>query len=950
MSNAKQAQTHIEALGYGPTDRVYFRAIGPNGAAKKIEGTIEQRFDELRTLNGKGFGVYLVVNGGGQSDADVTHGQAIFYEHDDIPKEAQVGLWQPLGLPEPTIQIDTGGKSIHSFWVFDQAIPISDWKILQKDLLDFADADRTIKNPSRIMRLPGFTHQKSGGESVIISNNGKRYSFDELRSVVAVPEPAPKIPAKTATQPRSDASSSDIGAILSDDILPRLSASQIFNWSGHGFKEQPDGKLKGNCPWHGSQSGTSFWVTPSQDGATHTGACPTCTGNKKLNAVAYRYALKTNKPGAGQPTGRDFFDVAKELAADAGVTLPEYDPQQPKGDRHGPNGSNEQTQETLQTPWKCRPVHDLRSPKDSIVAAIELGLIGSDLEAKKLEVAEQLRIFPRDFNTLWTVIEREIEQRDGRSDRSDAIDGLILKKSQRLDIGRIIPPQLATPLKRRAELLGSIPEALLAVFIPAVASQAKIGTRLHLNRGSDWSAKPIFWSGVVGSPATSKSPTLNVFYDPFREIQALDQERYEEELKHYLEACEEARDKEGPRVDIEVPTKPVRRLVDDFTTESLATIQKDQPTDGCLLGLDELAGLLGTLGQYKSGKGSDKQKLLSLRDGKGFSVTRASGSAVMTKSTSFSLSGGIQPAVLAAQMGDFSDSDGYWSRFNWVILPLLRKQFGDVADYGAAKQLREDIVYCYSAIKDLEPVEYDLSPEAERLFRSFCSEAQDNRLGHPNLSMQVAWGKSEGQLGELALILHLLWGIGLEGQKGTPSTFVSKATFERAIELMRFFIVQTELIQELGQEVSGGEDAIFAKILELGRSKGPLKAADVKNSLHDLKKDKTKNADYIRGLFNELAAMGKGVVIGEGRSLQFRPLADGEVVDTASKPPADSDVLAVARSHGWTENDIKEMRQALANKYAEEQAGEGVSGPSYAEHCETLRSIIPPELWSTIGL
>ena len=187
---ANLAQKHLSALGYGPTDTFYFRAIGPQ--TRKIEGTLQKCFDELQALNGRDYGIYFVVNGGGQTDADVTHGRTIFYEHDDLPKETQIGLCKTLGLPEPTIQVDTGGKSIHSYWVLSEGVTIAEWKTLQKDLLDFSDADRSIKNPSRVMRLAGFNHQKTGDESVIVSNGGARYKFEELRSIVTVVEPISK--------------------------------------------------------------------------------------------------------------------------------------------------------------------------------------------------------------------------------------------------------------------------------------------------------------------------------------------------------------------------------------------------------------------------------------------------------------------------------------------------------------------------------------------------------------------------------------------------------------------------------------------------------------------------------------------------------------------------------------------------------------------------------------
>ena len=57
------------------------------------------------------------------------------------------------------------------------------------------------------------------------------------------------------------------------------------------------------------------------------------------------------------------------------------------------------------------------------------------------------------------------------------------------------------------------------------------------------------------------------------------------------------------------------------------------------------------------GKGSDKQNVLGIRDGKGFSVPHSGEDDIMTSTSSFNLCRGIQPGVLAAQIENCSDGD-----------------------------------------------------------------------------------------------------------------------------------------------------------------------------------------------------------------------------------------------------------------------------------------------------
>jgi hypothetical protein len=205
-ANRFQAQRQLSLLGYKPEDKIYLRffypADDPRKNSDKGRKTDGLNWQEIETNQRAGRGVYFVVNGGGHKDSDVTVGRAIFCEHDNLDKQTQRDLWKNLNLPEPTFQVDTGGKSIHSYWVFTQPIPIADWCELQRNLLEYVDGDRSIKNPSRVMRLAGCWHirvkskvksQKSKvgenseveyNQSRIISESGCTYSYSQLRSLI----------------------------------------------------------------------------------------------------------------------------------------------------------------------------------------------------------------------------------------------------------------------------------------------------------------------------------------------------------------------------------------------------------------------------------------------------------------------------------------------------------------------------------------------------------------------------------------------------------------------------------------------------------------------------------------------------------------------------------------------------------------------------------------------
>ena len=109
-------------------------------------------------------------------------------------KPARVGAWHELGLPEPSLQVDTQGKSIHSYFVLTDPVRPDRFRDLQRRLLDYADADRSLKNPSRIMRLPGCLRRQPRGMArrvEIINNTGLRYSAEQLDELLPELPPEP---------------------------------------------------------------------------------------------------------------------------------------------------------------------------------------------------------------------------------------------------------------------------------------------------------------------------------------------------------------------------------------------------------------------------------------------------------------------------------------------------------------------------------------------------------------------------------------------------------------------------------------------------------------------------------------------------------------------------------------------------------------------------------------
>jgi hypothetical protein len=136
----EQARLFLKLLGK-PQDAAWVRYLDPlskraTGAGQHWFGSA-QDLEKLQKRQANGFDAYFVIgngttaNGttGNQNDSDITDIPALFVEWDNKLIEWQINAWKELGLPEPSIQVHTGGKSIHNYWVLDEPMAPAEWRV-----------------------------------------------------------------------------------------------------------------------------------------------------------------------------------------------------------------------------------------------------------------------------------------------------------------------------------------------------------------------------------------------------------------------------------------------------------------------------------------------------------------------------------------------------------------------------------------------------------------------------------------------------------------------------------------------------------------------------------------------------------------------------------------------------------------------------------------------------
>lgn len=101
----------------------------------------------------QGCGVFTTINGGGRYASDITQFRAVFMDSDGIPLPAQ---WNVI----PHIIVMRDPTHYHAYWLLDGDCSPAEFSIAQKQIALHYGSDGSIFNPDRVMRVPGYLHQK----------------------------------------------------------------------------------------------------------------------------------------------------------------------------------------------------------------------------------------------------------------------------------------------------------------------------------------------------------------------------------------------------------------------------------------------------------------------------------------------------------------------------------------------------------------------------------------------------------------------------------------------------------------------------------------------------------------------------------------------------------------------------------------------------------------------
>ena len=143
-------------------------------------GPLSQHLDQLTRLNTKfGAAIYVTINRTdlhGHKQSNITGKRAAWCDLDrGQPQHYQL---------KPSIVVQTSPGKFQAYWLFDGELSDADFLGILRHLALTYGGDPGVNSIERILRIPGFWHQKGEPHQVsIVEATGRRYSIDELVAV-----------------------------------------------------------------------------------------------------------------------------------------------------------------------------------------------------------------------------------------------------------------------------------------------------------------------------------------------------------------------------------------------------------------------------------------------------------------------------------------------------------------------------------------------------------------------------------------------------------------------------------------------------------------------------------------------------------------------------------------------------------------------------------------------
>lgn len=403
--------------------------------------------------------------------------------------------------------------------------------------------------------------------------------------------------------------------------------------------------------------------------------------------------------------------------------------------------------------------------------------------------------------------------------------------SKQVDAPRFSPfpiEALPNPIKRFCtEAAAAIGCDVSYLAVPALAALAGcIGNSNVIQLKHGWCEPSVVWAAIIGESGTTKSPALDAVLDPLHRAQReMDRQHKAANQEHLqvvaaYEADFAAWKGTGRKKGEPPPEKPAeptcqRIIVNDTTVEALAVVLHENE-HGVVLVRDELAGMLLSLNQYKSGKGADAQNFLSMHGARPIRIDRKGSTANARKTiavdrAAVSILGGIQPMILQQCLHGEHTQDGLAARFLFAAPPAKTKSWTE-AELSEAERVKLAELYrrLLALNGDVDdqgeptPCVLPLTESGKATWISFYNQHAGEQAQLQG-ALASAYSKLEGGAARLALVVHLVRREWLDTSIENPGA-IDGESVRAGVELSRWFCNEADRVYSIFAETDNERD------------------------------------------------------------------------------------------------------------------------------------------------
>jgi hypothetical protein len=203
-----------------------------NNLTSVLHGSLAQHGDRLTCLNAEGAGIFVMVNAGdgqGRKAGNVQRVRACFADLDGAPLEPVQTF--PV---TPHLVVESSPGRWHAYWLMD-GLALEQFKAIQRAIAQQFNADPKVCDLPRVMRVPGFFHNKGKPflSRIVKQYEASPYAHDELVEALGLdpakstPAPRRALPAKIPVGERNDTLFRMARGLVHEGLTPEAVAQRL---------------------------------------------------------------------------------------------------------------------------------------------------------------------------------------------------------------------------------------------------------------------------------------------------------------------------------------------------------------------------------------------------------------------------------------------------------------------------------------------------------------------------------------------------------------------------------------------------------------------------------------------------------------------------------------------------------------------------------------------------